>query len=157
MYGPRVVSFNPYEPPTSAYADVGTDAIVSNRIIEALRKAKPWVSLVSVSGFVIGGLSMLLALLVMLGAPEQELSGVIGVVYLVWGGVTLGAAIPLHRFGRGIRRLLHGGGMAELEDALEAQSRFWQLAGFITLISMILMVGGIVITIFAATYFTGVF
>jgi hypothetical protein len=151
------VSFNPYEPPTSAYAEVGTDAIVSNRIIEALRKAKPWVSLVAISGFVMGGLSVLLALLVMFGAPEEEFAGVIGAVYLVWGGVTLGAAIPLHRFGRGIRRLLHGGGMADLEDALEAQTRFWQLAGFITLITVILMVGGVVLAIFAATLLESVF
>lgn len=157
MYGSSAVSFNPYQPPTSAYADVaGTDAAVSNRIVEAMRKAKPWVSLVAISGFVLSGLWILLGLAVLLGSPEDD-AGVVGVTSLVWGGVMLGAAIPLYRFGRGIRRLLHGGGMAELELALEAQTRFWQLAGVITLISLILIIIGSVLVFFAAVVLTSVF
>jgi hypothetical protein len=151
------VSFNPYQPPTSAYVDVGTDGAVSNRIVEALRKTKPWVSLVAWSGFVVGGLSVLVGLLVLFAAPEEALSDVFGIVYLVWGGITLGAAIPLYRFGRGIRRLLHGGGMADLEYALEAQTRFWQLAGVITLVSLLLMVVGSMLAIFAVKVLNSIF
>jgi hypothetical protein len=158
LYGPTALSFNPYQAPATAEADaVGTDAAVSHRIVESLRKAKPWVSLVAFSGFMIGGSSVLLGLMVLFFAPEEELSGVVGIGYLVWGGITLGAAIPLRRFGRGIRRLLHGGGMAELEYAIEAQTRFWQLAGVTTLISLILLIGAIGLFIFAAAYFSSIF
>ena len=53
------MSFNPYEPPASGKSEVlGTDGAVSDRIVEALRKTKPWVSLVAISGFVFGGLSV---------------------------------------------------------------------------------------------------
>lgn len=152
------MSFNPYEPPASAYSDAaGTDAAVSNRIVEALRKAKPWVSLIAISGFVVAGLSVFVGLVTLFGMPEQGLTRGIGIFYLVWGGITLGAAIPLHRFGRGIRRLLHGGGMAELEHALEAQTRFWQLAGVITLISLLLLIAFIGLAIFAAAVLESIF
>jgi hypothetical protein len=144
------VSLNPYQPPASAQTDpVGTDTAVSDRIVEALRKAKPWVSLVAISGFVVAGLSLLTGLLVLLAAPEAEYSLAIAIVYLVWGGITLGAALPLHRYTRGIRKLLHGGGMAELELALEAQTRFWQLAGVITLISILMLMAAITLGVFA--------
>jgi hypothetical protein len=152
------VSFNPYEPPASAYPDApGTEGAVSNRIIEALRKAKPWVSLVAISGLVVGILSVLIGLLVLFTAPEKRWADAAGIFYLVWGGITLGAAIPLHRFARGIRRLLHGGGMADLESALEAQARFWQLTGVITLISLFVMVVGSMLAIFAARVLTSLF
>lgn len=158
MYGPRTLSSNPYQAPAATEAEaLGTDAAVSSRIVEALRKAKPWVSLVAVSAFLFGGSSVLLGLGVLFFEPEHELSGVVGISYLVWGGITIGAAIPLRRFGRGIRRLLHGGGMAELEHAIEAQTRFWQLAGVITLMSLILIIGALGLTFFAAAFFSSLF
>lgn len=151
------MSFNPYQPPASAYVDAaGTDAVVSNRIVEAMRKAKPWVSLMAISGFVLSALWVLLGLAMLLGSLEED-ADAIGISFLVWGGVMLGAAIPLHRFARGIRRLLHGGGMAELELALEAQTRFWQLAGVITLISLLLLMAGTVVVFLAAAVLTSVF
>lgn len=151
------MSFNPYEPPTSAHVEVGTDGAVSDRIVEALRKTKPWVTVVVWSGFLVGGLSVLLGLLVLFAAPDEALSEVVGVAYLVWGGITLGGALLLARFARGIRRLLHGGGMADLESALEAQARFWQLAGVITLISLFVMIAGSMLAIFAVKVFTSMF
>jgi hypothetical protein len=152
------VSFNPYQPPASAYSDAaGTDAVVSNRIVEAMRKAKPWVSFVAISGFVLSILWVLFGLVVLLGSQAEDDVTVVGVSFIVWGGVMLGAAIPLHRYGRGIRRLLHGGGMAELELALEAQTKFWQLAGVITLMSLLLFIAGTVVVFLAAAVLTSVF
>jgi hypothetical protein len=149
LYGWSAVSFNPYQPPASAHTDpVGTNAAVSDRVVEALRKTKPWVSLVAISGFVVGGLSMLTGLSLLFFAPEFPPA--IGFGYFVWGVITLAAALPLRRYAREIRRLLHGGGMAELELALEAQTRFWQLAGVITLMTILLITVGITLGIFAA-------
>jgi hypothetical protein len=144
---------NPYQPPASAYADAaGADGAVSNRIVEALRKTKPWVSLVSISGFVFAGFSVLIGLVLVIAAPDEEFGVGLGVGYLMWAFMTFAAALPLHRYARGIRKLLHGGGMAELEHALEAQTRFWQLAGALTLISVLFIVVGLLLMIiFAAT------
>jgi hypothetical protein len=151
------VSFNPYQPPASAHVDAaGTDAAVSHRIVEAMRKTKPWVSLVAILGFVLSIVWVLLGLAVLLGSPEDDAAAV-GISFLVWGGIMLGAAIPLRRFGRGIRKLLHGGGMADLELALEAQARFWQLAGVITLISFALLLVTTVILVVAAAVVTSLF
>jgi hypothetical protein len=148
---------NPYQPPSSGEDARGTDGAVSQRIVEALRKTKPWVSLVAISGFVIAGFSMLLGVLVLVGAPDAEMAVGIGVGFLAWGSVVLGVSFPLHRYGRGIRRLLYGGGMSELELALESQTRFWQLAGVLTLISVILSASGMVLSIFAAAALKAVF
>jgi hypothetical protein len=120
----------------------------------ALRKAKPWVSLVSISGFVIASCSVLSGLL-LFAAPQTKADTTgIAIGFLVWGGIAFGAALPLHRYARGIRRLLHGGGMAELELALEAQTRFWQLAGIITLLNILVLMGALTFGIFAATLVT---
>jgi hypothetical protein len=152
------VRFNPYHPPASADADAAsTDAVVSNRIVEAMRKAKPWVSFVAVSGFVLSILWVLLGLAVLLGTPKDDEATIVGVSFLVWGGIMFGAAISLRRYGRGIRRLLHGGGMLELELALEAQTKFWQVAGVITLMSLILLIGSTVILFIVAAVLTSVF
>jgi hypothetical protein len=144
------VSINPYQPPSSAQTDpVGTDAAVSNRIVEALRKAKPWASLVAISWFVVAGFSVLSGLLLFAAPASKADTTGIAVGFLVWGGITFGAALPLHRYTRRIRKLLHGGGMLELELALEAQTRFWQLAGVITLISILFLMAAITLGVFA--------
>jgi hypothetical protein len=158
VYGRNVVSFNPYQPPVSAHAEApGTDAAVSNRIVEAMRKAKPWVSLVAISGFVLSIVWALLGLAMLLGSPDDDNTIAVGVSFFVWSGLMFGASIPLYRYGRGIRRLLHGGGMAELELALEAQAKFWQLAGFVTLLSLVLLIGAAVLVFLAAAVLTSIF
>jgi hypothetical protein len=132
------MSFNPYQAPTSAYdgnfTNPSSGAVVSARIVAALRKTRPWVVFISVMFYIGAGGMFLsgLASLAQVGAPGL-VSIVLGVLYLL-------PAIALTRYSKGINKLLHGGGVTELEESMDAQASFWQISGIFTLIGIVLMV-----------------
>jgi hypothetical protein len=134
------MSFNPYEPPTSAYdggyTNPNAGAVVSDRIVAALRKTRPWVTLLAVLGFIFGGLTALGSLAAFSMMPA------IGFAYLVVAGIYIGVSVMMLKYSNAINKLLHGGGITELEEAIDAQASFWQLAGILTLIFIVLMVIG---------------
>ena len=141
------MNFNPYQAPTSAYdggySNYGSPTgAVSERTVAALRKTRPWVVLIAVISFVFSGFVALGAV----AAMTTDLAAV-GVGYLVAAALYVLPGIALIRYGNAINKVLHGGGVAELEQAMENQASFWQIAGIYTLIgvviSVIAMVGAI--------------
>ncbi|HLT35312.1 MAG TPA: hypothetical protein VK034_03480 [Enhygromyxa sp.] len=132
------MSFNPYQAPTSAYDGSytnhgNTGAGVSDKTVAALRKTRPWVVLIAVIFFISTGFMVLGGL----GAMATLGFG-FGLAYIAVGAIYLLPAIALIRYGNGINKLLHGGGVAELEEAVDAQASFWQIAGILTLIGIVL-------------------
>jgi hypothetical protein len=135
------MNFNPYQAPTSAYdggfSNYGSPSgAASERMVAALRKTRPWVMLIAVIGLVFSGLMALGALVAMTEVPG------LGVMYFVMAGLYVLPAVALIRYGNAINKLLHGGGLAELEQALDAQASFWQIAGIYTLVGLVLSVLG---------------
>lgn len=145
------MSFNPYQPPSSAYdggyTSAGSGAGVSDRTVAALRKTRPWVLLIGVVGFVVSGF-LLIGGLGTLGKSVGE-----GVAIIVVGVLCLLPAVAMVRFSQAINRLLHGGGVAELEQSIEAQATFWQITGIYTLLNLL----GVVLVIIGAVTFFSVF
>ncbi|PRP94731.1 hypothetical protein ENSA5_40540 [Enhygromyxa salina] len=141
------MSFNPYQPPTPAYDTSYTQqspqaggAVVTDRIVNSLRKTRPWVAFLAILGFIGSGITLLGGLGALVAASEVELGAGIGIAYLFVGAIYLIIALSLNRYATSISRLIHGGGVEELENAVDAQASFWQLAGIMTLIGMVLMV-----------------
>lgn len=134
------MNFNPYQAPTSAYDGGysnygGQTGAVSERTVAALRKTRPWVVLIAVITLVFTGFMALGAIAVM----TMGMAGV-GVGYLVGAALYVLPAIALIRYGNAINKLLHGGGVAELEQAMEHQASFWQIAGIYALIGVVISV-----------------
>lgn len=140
------MSFNPYQPPTSAYdgnyTSYGhTGGAVSDRTVAALRKTRPWVLLIAVVSFVFTAFTLLLGLIAM--AEE----GAEGLVFVVSAAIYVVPGLALTRYARAINKLLHGGGVAELDQSMDAQASFWQIAGIYTLIAVVLSVLGFVLLV----------
>jgi hypothetical protein len=135
------MSFNPYEPPTSAYdgnyTNPNAGAVVSDSIIASLRKTRPWVAFLAILGFIGAGLMVLGGLAVATKIPAM------GLGYLVGAAIGMIPALAMHRYAKALNKLLHGGGVPELEEAMDAQASFWQILGIFTLIYMALAVVGI--------------
>lgn len=136
------MSFNPYQPPVSAYDGNYTNpdagALVSDSIVASLRKTRPWVTLLAVLSFIGGGLTMLVGLVTLTDSPAVGFGELLlAVIYLLPG-------IALLRYSKAIDTLLHGGGVAELEQAVAAQASFWQLAGIMALVTIVLWVLAII-------------
>jgi hypothetical protein len=134
------VNFNPYQAPTSAYDSSYTNygqpvGAVSERTIAALRKTRPWVVFISVVGFVFAGLAVLGGL-ASLASPDVGA----GIGVIIGASLALLPAVAMIRYGNAINKLLHGGGVKELEESMEAQASVWQIAGIFTIIYMLFVV-----------------
>jgi hypothetical protein len=147
------MSFNPYQPPTSAYdgnqtnyGNYGTGATVSDATVAALRKTRPWVMLIGVLGLVFSGLGLL-------GGLISLTEGTEGLIMILMMAIYLAPSLMLVRYGSAINRLLHGGGVVELEKSLDSQATFWQIAGIFTIVSIVAVIGLTVIGITAFSQF----
>ena len=136
------MSFNPYQPPTRAsdghFTSTDSGAILTPRVVEAMRRTRPWVLFIAIVGFVFGGLSLLVTLFAL--ADDGSNSGAVTLAYALATALYLIPAIALYRYGSAISRMLHGGGVPELEGAVETQRSFWQVAGVLTIVGVICMV-----------------
>lgn len=110
----------------------------STTIVESLKSARPWVMFLAITGIVLG------ALLLLVGLTNIE-SG--GVVWLFIAGACVILGPMLLRYGLAISELLHGGGVRELEGALDAQANFWRLGAPI-LVLLIIVFEGLVLLVF---------
>lgn len=146
---------NPYSSPRASGARPsegapGTGAAaVSEGTIEMLRQTKPWVRFLSVMGFLGAALLVLAGVFLMLvggsgpGAPPRFL----GIIYLPFGLLYIVPAVYLWRYADGIRDLIFGRRVEQLEDALQSQKSFWKFAGVMTLVVLVLYVVGILLAL----------
>jgi hypothetical protein len=129
------MSFNPYQPPTSAYdgtytnpANAGT--VVTEGIVASLRKTRPWALLIAVCSFVYAGIFGLSGLILLFKTPAQ------GLLLVLMAAISALPGAFLVRYAGAIHKLLHGGGVPELEQAIAAQASFWQVTGIFTLVAI---------------------
>ena len=140
------MALNPYAPPSEGQAQLRSGSgEVSPQTIEALRSTRPWAMVQAVIGLSTGVLSVLVGLLVLATAEGLEGAGPIGAGYIVFGVMVGGVGWSALRYGRAILQLLHGGGVAELELALDRQARFWRLIGLLALLAVLSFIGLVVV------------
>lgn len=147
-----------YAPPRSVVRDVaGGSGLMSDRILAALRKTRPWVLLISVLGFIGAALSAISSIFSFLGSgmmsannleaigyPASLMVG-IGLMYLLVAAIAFMVSLYLLRYANAIKRAVAGLNVSEMEAALEAQASFWKLFGILTLIYIVLIIGFMVV------------
>ena len=146
-----------YAPPRAAVRDLsGATGVVSERVIAALRKTRPWVLLIAVLGFIGAAFMVLASLPMFLGLGMSGMEGLegsgmygagfmigMGLVYLLFGAIYFMASLYLLRFANAIKRAVTGLSIGDLETAMESQASFWKLVGILSVISI-----GVVILMF---------
>jgi hypothetical protein len=153
--------FDPYRPP--APADYGrpaatTESEVSDAIMDLMRQTKPWVTFLAVLGFigagfmVLGGLAVMTTGALTTSAATPKLSGAIGALYIALAALYIYPSLCLLRYGASIGRMLSGGGMDGLTEALGFQKSFWRFTGISAAAIMVLYAVGIAIGIAVAVF-----
>ncbi|MGH9866680.1 MAG: DUF5362 family protein [Candidatus Polarisedimenticolia bacterium] len=135
------------------YAEGSVIQPVPQRVTDILKETKPWVKFLAIFGFALAGLMVLLALVVLIASPFMEGGLGVGVlmsfVYLISAVLYVIPCLSLYRYGSSIDRLVHGGGQAAMEEALDHQRRFWRVAGILTIVMLclyaVVFVGAIVV------------
>jgi hypothetical protein len=112
----------------------------------ALAGTRPWVRLVSVLGFLGAAFIMLLGFGLAAGGlmvPGSSGEGagaamaVFGVVYACMGLLYLVPSLHLWRYGTHIHAYVKDAQTIQLEQALEAQRRFWKFVGILAVLSVV--------------------
>lgn len=140
------------EPARPAVTVEGDEAITP-RILLAMNQTRPWVTLFAVFGFLGAGVCVLLGLAVAISAPT-DMSGAIGLVYLVAAAIYGVSGNLLYRYRTSLAALGRGYGIHALENALEHQKSFWRFSGILFAIflgfNLLLFLGGVAMGIAAA-------
>lgn len=141
-------NLNPYHNQTDSLANVP----VTPLMIEHLRATKPWVRLISVIMFISVGFMFLAGIIMMFMPSPSGMGGfgpMIGIFYLLLGGLYLVPAFFLHQYASSIWDLLQGGGDVAMEAALGSQKSFWRFVGILTLVIICIYALIFVVAIFS--------
>ncbi|HEX2253111.1 MAG TPA: DUF5362 family protein [Thermoanaerobaculia bacterium] len=140
---------DPYAAPTRPGGYAGADSHgdfgrITAPMLTSLRETRPWVRLVSIVGFVMAALVLVMGVFVTLAGGMGGLLGdagmsggvgiAVGLLYVVLGVLYVVPSLYLFRYARAIGRLLDGGRGPALEEALGHQRAFWRLVGILVLI-----------------------
>ena len=147
------MSLNPYSAPVSdapAPRVLGDDALVTPRILEAMRQTRPWVTFFAVLGFIATGFSVIAGIgFIASTRSEFQGAGEFGLVYLLIAGLCGVGAGFLYRYRTSIVALERGGGVSALEGTIEAQKSFWRFIGISSAVALGLYVVVIGVFIFS--------
>lgn len=148
----------PYRPPQADLSSSSQgDGGITPRMIELLRKTRPWVLFLAVLGLIVTVLVVVLGFgfgVVMLASGENQEMAVLGVIYLFMALIYFFPCYYLLKYAAAIKSLVGGGGTAAMEEALARQYSFWRLIGILTLVLFglyaLILVGAVVMGLIAA-------
>lgn len=137
-------------------------AEVSMATVDLLKQTKPWVTFLSVMGFIGSGLMLLSGIFMMIAGAFVPKSGptpfspmLLGLFYLPMAFLYIYPSLKLWGYSSAIGRLLMQNSSANLEAALAQQKSFWKFLGILTIAMMVLyalfIVGMIVVGFTAAS------
>ena len=134
---PATTTDNPFRSPQSNRfeADYSGEGAVTPRTRQALAETKPWVTFLSVLGFIIGGLMAIgtVGMLVGMGVVVAAIYGVMAAMYIA-------CSYYLLSYGRRIGDFLRSGRPESLEAAMLAQRTFWKVVGVVVALFVVLWV-----------------
>ncbi len=138
----------------------GGAGLITDAIVTALRKTRPWVLFLAVMGFiaslftVLGGVSALFGAMMMknVSGMEDSMPAIgssmmvgAGMLYMVSGVIYFMASWYLLKYAGAIKRLIQSLAVVDLEMALNYQASFWKLLGILALVTIVLVIGILVL------------
>jgi hypothetical protein len=127
---------NPYRSPSesgdSPFVGNEVGQVVTPTVLAMLSQTQPWVRFLSVLGFIVSGLMVLIGLF-----GFATIGRGMGFVFLMYIPLALLYFIPslfLFRYASRIADLRMTPGVTQLEDALAVQKSFWKFVGIVALI-----------------------
>jgi hypothetical protein len=136
-----VAEANPFAAPASDAAPahrhaLEEDRVVTPEILEAMVQTRPWLLVVSVSGFVFAAIFVLAAVGTFafgtFAAVRFGGTGLIAIIYVLCAAFSGLSSLWLWRYAASIKLMREGYGVHALVDALRHQRSFWRLVGVLT-------------------------
>lgn len=140
---------NPFASPTSndavGYRESADSAAVFDRTVKLLARTRPWVAAVVVFGGIVFLVSVLGLFVLLMFATATNMGPREPWLLLMgmYGGMLALYGLPLVyliRFARNIRKLTQSQDISYLEDAIDAQRKFWKCVGGFLLGSFVLFI-----------------
>lgn len=154
----------PPPPPPVTRPAAAPREVITQPMLDMLRKTRPWVRFLSIMGFLMVGLIVLIGLGVagfgvftaVTGERSQgALMLGLGVLYVVMGLLYFYPSRYLARYAGAITRTLDGPSRTSaLEEALRWQKSFWKFAGILTLVTLLLYIPGVIAAIAIPNFLT---
>jgi len=123
---------------------------ITTAMVAHMRQTKPWVRFLSILGFIVTGMMMLMGLFVMFGGgllaaiTDSALGGLeavaLGFFYLIISVIYIFPALYLFRFADGIKKMINVDQVAGMEEALRYQKSFWRFAGIMALVAIVIQI-----------------
>lgn len=140
-----MVEANPFAAPASDAAPVhrhalDEDRVVTPEILEALVQTRPWLLVVSVSGFIFAAIFLLAAVGTFAFGTFVAVrfggTGLLALIYVLLAAFSGLSSLWLWRYAAAIKLMREGYGVHALTDALRHQRSFWRLVGVLTLVAV---------------------
>lgn len=139
--------YNPYEAPQTSDSTfgpgAGPDDSAQMLILEAMKRTRPWVTFLSILGFIGAALMFLLGFFMLVAGtaassfargPMNKLSPLLSLVYFALGAFYVVPSYLLFRYGSAIGNYtVSGGSQDALATAVQRQASFWRFSGIATL------------------------
>jgi len=126
---------------------------VTDQMINSMRSTKMWTKFLSIMGFIMSGVVILIGIFVFSAAilfPQAQGANfrpVLGLIYIFFSIFYIIPSVYLFKYSSALGRFLGNKMESELESALSYQKSFWKFVGIVCLIGMIFAVVGIVAAI----------
>lgn len=135
---------DPYRPPSASLgpgAGFGQQNSVSPLTVQHLVRTQPWVRLIAITGLVLTGIGLVIAVFAMMMAASNrttaELAGIMLGPMILFAVIYLYPLLKLKAYAAAIRKLERSFSTVDLEEALNHQRSFWKFVGILFLIGIV--------------------
>jgi hypothetical protein len=130
-----------------------TNQVLSKLSIEFLKESAPWMTFVSIVGFILCGFIAIAAFIIlatMSGSNQGEYGIITFFVYILLAAVLLVSQIFLFTWAREIKKFCKSFDNEALENAFEMQKRFWKFTGILIIVYLSLIIVSLVVALATA-------
>jgi hypothetical protein len=129
-----------------------TNPVLSKLSIEFLRDSAPWMTFVSIVGFILCGFMAIAAFIMLatMSSYHSEYGIITFFVYILLAAVLLVPQIYLFNWAKEIREFCKSYDNEAIESAFEMQKRFWKFTGILIIVYLSLILVSLLVALSTA-------
>ncbi len=121
-----------------------TPSTLSAEAINNLKQTAPWMTFISIFGFIAAGIVILVSLSLFVLLSKSIFFGIMGAIYLAIGAITAIIYYSLYQTADNYRRYCDLNTTESLEKAFLMQRRYWKGLGIFTIVTIILSIFAVI-------------
>lgn len=135
----------PVMPQEAAQESAAMPAVITDVMVEEMRQMAPWMTFLSILGFVGTGFLLIVGLVLFFMSSllsSLHIPSFMGLIYLVMAVIIFFPYLYLYKSAESYRGFIQRGDADSVEEALSLQKKFWRYLGILAIIyfGMIILV-----------------